>query len=70
MCGLNISQTNGGNDHNAHYLRGGGGGGGGGGRFVHILCILMGFRPKNEPNDPYGYQNDPRILLIPIWSNP
>ena len=30
----------------------------------------MGFRPKNEPNDPYGHPNDLGILLIPKWPNP
>ena len=56
--------------------RGGGGGGGGGGCGLHtcipmhVVCILMGFRPKNEPNDPYGHPNDLEILLIPIYSNP
>ena len=37
---------------------------------MHVVCILMGFRPKNEPNDPYGHPNDPGILLKPKWSNP
>ena len=46
----------------------GGGGGGGGG--CDVLCILMGFRFKNEPNDLYGHPNDLGILLIPKWSNP
>ena len=31
---------------------------------MHVMCILMGFRPKNEPNDPYGHPNDPGILPI------
>ena len=31
---------------------------------MHVVCILLGFRLKNEPNDPYGHPNDPRILLI------
>ena len=51
-----------------------GGGGGGGGLHtcipMHVVCILMGFRPKNEPNDPYDHPNDYGILLIPKWSNP
>ena len=37
---------------------------------MNVVRILMGFRPKNEPNDPYGHLNDPRILLIPKWPNP
>ena len=37
---------------------------------MHVVCILMGFRPKNEPNDPYDHPNDPEILLIPKWPNP
>ena len=37
---------------------------------MHVVCILMGFRPKNEPNSPYGHPNDPDILLIPKRSNP
>ena len=37
---------------------------------MHVVFILVGFRPKNEPNDPYGHPNDPGILLIPKWSNP
>ena len=35
---------------------------------MHVVCLLMGFRPKNEPNDPYDYPNDPGILLIPKHS--
>ena len=27
---------------------------------THVVCILMGFRHKNEPNDLYGHPNDPR----------
>ena len=37
---------------------------------MHVVCILMGFRPKNELNDQYGHPNDFEILLIPKWSNP
>ena len=33
---------------------------------MHVLCILMGFGPKNEPNDLYDHPNDPVILIIPI----
>ena len=33
---------------------------------MHVVCILMGFRPKNEPNDLYGHPNNPVILLISI----
>ena len=32
---------------------------------MHVVCILMGFRPKNELNDLYGHPNDLGILLIP-----
>ena len=37
---------------------------------MYVVCILIGFRNKNEPNDLYGHPNDPGILLIPIQSNP
>ena len=36
---------------------------------MHVVCILTGSRPKNEPNDSYDHLNDLEILLIPIYSN-
>ena len=66
MFGLYMSQTHGGNDKMPLIKEGG---------LhtcipIHVVCILMDFRPKNEPNNPYGHPNDPGILLIPKQSNP
>ena len=36
----------------------------GGKDLMYVVCILMGFGPKNKLNDLYGHPNDPEILLI------